>query len=67
MIIKPDLKFTHKEWVDENNKSVTCQIEQVDYQKERVYFRCLSNDMLYWCRLYWFKRDHYGKRASRHL
>lgn len=64
MIIRKGMKFVHKEWIGDDNAAVTCEIEKVDYEKEKLYFRCLSNKQLYWCRTYWFRRDHYGKRAK---
>jgi len=64
MITKIGMKFVHKEWVDESNAPITCEIEKVDYEKEKLYFRCLNNKALYWCRTYWFKKDHFGKKVK---
>ncbi len=64
MIIKVGLKFEHKEWIDDEGNKVVCEVDRIDYDKERVYFKCLSNQAIYWVRSYWFKRDAYGKKVK---
>ena len=61
MTLKVGVKFQHRSWLDEFYKPVACEVVKVDWDAEKVWFKCLSNSTVYWSRIYWFKRDHYGR------